>query len=437
MVCPVIVAGVAFHDECLIGCKRCHEDEEEIELDFLKEETALVPNRRKELIDSESTGRKRAAKLYPLDERKTCEWQGQKNCGGGRRPIVGCMDGKQKHRHHGPVKKTTYNHEGNVHRICTSCLAPGTRLLTPALEWRAIEDFIIGDPILGFPEDLKNTSSMILATVTAIKKIIEPSYKIIMEDGTEFIASHGHSWVADSHDNCDAQTRTWRKTETLTTKSVFRRYVKRWPDPPNTWEAGWLAGMYDGEGCLQRNRLTITQRVSPTAKRIYDILIKFKLNPCIELKPAKGKWSAINIITMNNRDNVLKTLGMFRPPRLLADDKLHEYLLRTTTRAKRVKIQNIKFIGDHEVIALESSSGTYIAEGYMSKNCHVRWHELNDLVYDEEDYNLLPHQPQEATGQEIIDNEMKWRSGQMKKEFELKSAVNNRKVLEEVESHAD
>jgi hypothetical protein len=68
-----------------------------------------------------STGRKRAARVYQVDKEAPCEWQKQRNCGGGLRPIIGCYDGKQKHLHHGPVKKTTRNELGNVHRICTNC----------------------------------------------------------------------------------------------------------------------------------------------------------------------------------------------------------------------------------------------------------------------------------------------------------------------------
>lgn len=74
-----------------------------------------------ELSDPHSTGRKRAAQLYPLDKEAPCEWKGKKNCGGGRVPITGCTHGLQVARHHGPVKNTTRNQLGNVHRICTRC----------------------------------------------------------------------------------------------------------------------------------------------------------------------------------------------------------------------------------------------------------------------------------------------------------------------------
>lgn len=73
------------------------------------------------LRDQQSTGRKRAAEMYPLDRDAPCEWQNHKNNGGGKHPIVGCINGKQQARHHGPDKNTLNNDAGNVHRICHQC----------------------------------------------------------------------------------------------------------------------------------------------------------------------------------------------------------------------------------------------------------------------------------------------------------------------------
>lgn len=68
-----------------------------------------------------SAGRKRAAVMYEINKDEFCEWRLQANCGGGKNPIVGCLTGKQQHRHHGPDKKTSNNSENNVHLICTNC----------------------------------------------------------------------------------------------------------------------------------------------------------------------------------------------------------------------------------------------------------------------------------------------------------------------------
>jgi hypothetical protein len=77
--------------------------------------------------DLESTGRKRAAKLYPIPKDgepgypMACEWRGLLQAGGGVIPLVGCIDGLAKDIHHGPDKNTLSNFVGNVHRICKTC----------------------------------------------------------------------------------------------------------------------------------------------------------------------------------------------------------------------------------------------------------------------------------------------------------------------------
>lgn len=73
------------------------------------------------LKDQQSTGRKRAAVAYPLDFEAPCEWKRLKLAGGGQFPLVGCREGLQQARHHGPDKNTLNNDKGNVHRICHTC----------------------------------------------------------------------------------------------------------------------------------------------------------------------------------------------------------------------------------------------------------------------------------------------------------------------------
>lgn len=74
-----------------------------------------------EVTDPESTGRKRAAVLYPLSPGMACEWRGLKAACGGAAPIIGCVEGIATNRHHGPDKSTLNNESGNVHRICATC----------------------------------------------------------------------------------------------------------------------------------------------------------------------------------------------------------------------------------------------------------------------------------------------------------------------------
>jgi hypothetical protein len=45
----------------------------------------------------------------------------------------------------------------------------------------------------------------------------------------------------------------------------------------------------------------------------------------------------------------------------------------------------------------------------ICKHCHNRWHAVNDSIYDEAAYDLLPHSPEPADELELLANEAKWR----------------------------
>ena len=75
----------------------------------------------KAYVDPISTGRKRAARLYPISPGQVCTWAWFKDCGGGVVPIIGCTGRPATNIHHGPDKSTLNNNEDNISIICTFC----------------------------------------------------------------------------------------------------------------------------------------------------------------------------------------------------------------------------------------------------------------------------------------------------------------------------
>lgn len=122
MACTMCGAGL--HNECYTQPCCCNNstgpvaEEKEIKDESIKRRGRASDSK---LKDQQSTGRKRAAIDYPLDSELPCEWRRLRFAGGGQTPIIGCWDGNQQARHHGPDKNTLNNEPGNVHRICHSC----------------------------------------------------------------------------------------------------------------------------------------------------------------------------------------------------------------------------------------------------------------------------------------------------------------------------
>ncbi len=71
--------------------------------------------------DPISTGRKEAAKKFPIKAGMVCEWSWLRYAGGGIESIMGCPGHPAEAIHHGPDKNTMRNVEDNVHRICAEC----------------------------------------------------------------------------------------------------------------------------------------------------------------------------------------------------------------------------------------------------------------------------------------------------------------------------
>lgn len=81
------------------------------------------------LTDPMSTGRKRVVRMYPISGGQVCEWAGRKHCGGGPKPVIGCINNPASDQHHGPDKNTLNNEKAsrgvgtmeNVSIICAEC----------------------------------------------------------------------------------------------------------------------------------------------------------------------------------------------------------------------------------------------------------------------------------------------------------------------------
>lgn len=132
-----LACGQGLHEECtnVLADKECCEatslclpDIGGLILDIESDSRRTNGNGRRgpykadaDVVDPLSTGRKRAHELYPINPEEPCEWQGRANVGGGKHPIVGCIEGLQQTTQHGPDKNTLNNSPENIHRICHKC----------------------------------------------------------------------------------------------------------------------------------------------------------------------------------------------------------------------------------------------------------------------------------------------------------------------------
>src|SRR5262249_3476459 len=93
--------------------------------------------------------------------------------------------------------------------------------------------------------------------VTATGRKMLPSSLVTLADGTQIVAADDHPWLTSQKLNGSY----WRKTsELMCSRPGWRvppaqvvKLLNVW-DAPSSYEAGYLAGMYDGEGHLHARR---------------------------------------------------------------------------------------------------------------------------------------------------------------------------------------
>jgi DNA polymerase I-like protein with 3'-5' exonuclease and polymerase domains len=246
--------------------------------------------------------------------------------------------------------------------VLMQCLVPGTRLLMRDATWRNVEDILPGEELVGFEED--HIENMIPSTATKTSRVMKHCYKVTLANGTEIVCSEDHKWVVALYGRT---TQEWRTTKELasmrSTKTTFRLFAEPW-EVDESRNGGYIAGFLDGEASVDGRRLTWGQNDGLVASKVFDTLTKagFEVSKYEYDKACKYYYVA------GNR-GALRALGTYRPLRLM--HKV-EPLLFGAKKQTPISLVSIEYVGEREVVALETSSHTFIAEGFLSHNCDYK-----------------------------------------------------------------
>ena len=267
------------------------------------------------------------------------------------------------------------------------CISPETRILTADLRWTPASELSPGDALLGFDEETKSGKkgrTYQIGNVETADIIRRPCYELEFDDGTIIRSSSGHKWLTHSTEQGHLKTQTWVETQHLNIGPVRQTRVVKpldvW-ETINSYESGYLAAAFDGEGNLdqsfhnqrQANRISFSQVNNPMLTEVEYCLKELGFHPAHYTQERGGNSGAdgstrqtIHRLTITQRSQWLRFLGSVRPARLLPKLDLN-HLGRINGDV--VKLVRKDFIGEQDVVFLNTSSRTYFAEGLASHNC--------------------------------------------------------------------
>ncbi|MGH2900504.1 MAG: hypothetical protein ACRDMZ_17650, partial [Solirubrobacteraceae bacterium] len=263
-----------------------------------------------------------------------------------------------------------------------ACLAPETRVLTADLRWVRLDEIAVGDEIVAVDEEAGVGRGAARKTrrarVEARWETEEESYRLTMDDGTELIASGSHRFLWAYRG--DVGERGWRRVEQMRVGERIRRLTPQpWGEPDA--EDGWMGGMIDGEGSLRHRapgdsgtgtECVVTQNAGRVLERGYHAVARYERRN--DSGTTKGR------VKLSRLGEVMRLVGTTRPTRFVdggcpsgrwwEDRRLPQ--MNGTAWARIVKIEPL---GKRRLIDLQTSTGTFVAEGLVSHNSAygVRW----------------------------------------------------------------
>lgn len=265
------------------------------------------------------------------------------------------------------------------------CVHPSTPILFGDLTWKPAGSVFSGAELVAFDEFVlpqNRQRHWRRSFVIDASPIIRPSYKVILSDGTQLISSAEHLWLVKA-----SSVVKWTRTDQLRGISNFTargikhkfpsqlcRLLDVWGED-NSKEAGYLAGVFDGEGSLSyvhRNKrdrkrfnfvLTFSQKDNIVVQKVLEKLNSLNFSYGI----SKGERNVLQIRINGGIPEKIRFLGKIRPYRLL--QKFNLDLMGEIDARAKIVVEEVEFIGNCELIGFSTTTKTFIADGFGSHNC--------------------------------------------------------------------
>ena len=255
------------------------------------------------------------------------------------------------------------------------CLDAGTRILTADLHWVRQDQVKVGDVLMGvdeFPFSTNLRRKLRESQVLSLSKVTLPSYRIDTEDGKSITASGEHPWLVANRDGRfpggRGKSAAWVETNQLRKGDEIRQVVTPWDRSEiDGFESGYIAGILDGEGCADKSgfHVTISQRKGAVLDRVVEILSQWEFNVRVNTR-AKNR-NPVEDVYIGGSGESLRLLGS-APTQRLQRKWVGTSMPNINASST---IREITSVGTWPLIGMETSTGTFVADGLVSHNSYL------------------------------------------------------------------
>lgn len=254
-----------------------------------------------------------------------------------------------------------------------ACVVPETPVLRADLRWVPAGNLMPGDRVVAFDEELSGSK---FRTATVIHNVPGPKdcYEVVTSEGT-VTATYDHKWVVRNHRG----NRVWVETKDLDPQKHVILSIGA-PEQRDLYDTGYVAGLYDGEGCLTFTpnartdnpncRLIFSQKPGLVMDEVERILKEREYKVGQQVRSG----SALNLNLGGGMLGIIRFLAEFRPKRLLEHSRLSELWDNRSMRSvtfRSARVLSVTPVGPQIVSGIETTTGTFIANGLLSHNTYI------------------------------------------------------------------
>jgi len=256
---------------------------------------------------------------------------------------------------------------------CDFCLPPTTKVLKSDFSWVQIKDLSLGDVLIGLDESVETGRvyrRMKPSTVETLEPKVLPSYKVTLESGKVLFSSENHKWLTIS---TNIGRHVWTATKDITASNSLLKFTDTW-ERATDYESGYLAGMLDGEGSFNDSErgahLTFYQVPGLVLDKTIDILNKAGIifTGPFDHQSGYNPERTASYLSISGVAQILKIFGSINPVRLIAKSPTFWSGRSPFKSGTKDRVVSVEYVGDMEVVAMQTSARTFLADGYWTHN---------------------------------------------------------------------
>lgn len=266
-----------------------------------------------------------------------------------------------------------------------ACLSPDTKVLKSDFEWIAINDVAVGDRLLSVDENFNGLTSsgrnqvrkMRVAIVEDKAEFKKELFEIVLDNGTILKSTGDHRWMSRQR---GGDYVVWRDVNDLIVGDVLRSATYKPEDITRNVDDGWIGGVLDADGSCSTTgspRISFSQVEGVILDKYKAYLDKYNIRfyETIDHRTKVGKYTKlgdkpVHCIRVDRFPDMVKLISRCNPIRFNKEGMYVGRKLSVTSNGFTAwpKIVSIRSLGISNVIDIQTSTKTYVAEGIVSHN---------------------------------------------------------------------